>query len=292
MLRVLRTIAKKNIFLRKLVGYHLASSGCFDQYFKTYKLNPHWEQRINDVVSCPDNVHINRCERAGEIKKGIQYMHNGLKIYLGSYYGPEYARLLMESRGVHEPQEEKVFAAVLPYIPPNAVMLELGAFWSFYSMWFNTAVKGAKNFMIEPDAFNLGQGKRNFQLNGLQGQFIQAFIDNKSSRNGAVPTICIDDFVKQHSLDFIHILHSDIQGYEYEMLKGAANTIESNKIGYVFISTHSNGVHAQCVDFLTRRSFVILAEANLDKTFSEDGLIVAKAPFLQMPERIEIALKS
>jgi hypothetical protein len=44
-------------------------------------------------------------------------------------------------------------------------MIELGAFWSFYSMWFNKEVENAINYMVEPDSFNLGQGKRNFKLN-------------------------------------------------------------------------------------------------------------------------------
>ena len=39
-------------------------------------------------------------------------MHNGLKIHLGSYYGPEGATQLIINKGVHEPQEEYVFQEV------------------------------------------------------------------------------------------------------------------------------------------------------------------------------------
>jgi hypothetical protein len=116
MFKEIRAFVKKNRFLRRLVGYHLASSGLFDAVFRNYRLSEHWQQRIKDVVSCPDNNDIPRCRQAGQIQNGTQYLHNGLKIYLGSYYGPEYARMLIQSRGVHEPQEEKVFAEKKKYL--------------------------------------------------------------------------------------------------------------------------------------------------------------------------------
>jgi hypothetical protein len=291
MLKKIRAFTKKNIILRKLVGYHFASSGFFDTVFRNYRLSEHWQQRIKDVVSCPDNTDIPRCKQAGQIQNGIQFLHNGLKIYLGSYYGPEYARMLIQSRGVHEPQEEKVFAEVLKHVPPGSSMIELGAFWSFYSMWFNQKIEGARNYMIEPDSFNLGHGKRNFGLNGMKGHFTQAFVGRVADNRGKVPTLSVDEFAKQQGLDFIHILHSDIQGFEFEMLQGATKMIEGNRIAYLFISTHSNEVHLKCRRFLIERAFDIIAEADLSDTYSEDGLIVAKAPFVVSPKEITIAKK-
>jgi hypothetical protein len=146
-------------------------------------------------------------------------MHNGIKIYLGSYYGPEFALIFLKSKGVHEPQEERVFGEVLKKIKPGSTMIELGAFWSFYSMWFNKEVENAINYMVEPDSFNLGQGKRNFKLNKLKGKFIQAFSGKLSSFTGAIPVLSIDDIIKLNSIDFVDILHSDIQGFEYDMLQ-------------------------------------------------------------------------
>lgn len=277
--------------MRRLVGYHLASSGFFDSVFQNYRLSDHWLRRVSEVLSCPDNEAIPRCPEAGRIRKGIQYMHNGLKIHLGSYYGPEYARLLLQSRGVHEPQEEKVFAEVLKHIPAGATMIELGAFWSFYSMWFNREVKNARNIMVEPDSFNLGQGKRNFRLNGMKGHFTQAFVGRQSESIAAGQQICIDDFVEQQALDFIHVLHSDIQGFEYDMLEGATKTIAAGKIAYIFISTHSNEIHKRCLQFLKGKEFEIIAEADLENTYSEDGLVVARAPFVEKPGKISIAQK-
>ncbi len=292
MLSAIRNIAKKNIVLRKFVGYYLASSGMVDSFFKNYKVSPALEKRIENVLSSKDNDFIPKVADAGQIKSGKQIMHNGLKIYLGSYYGPEYSRMLLLSKGIHEPQEERVFMEVLKTLPSNSLMIEMGAFWSFYSMWFNKEIKGAVNYMIEPDAFNLGQGKRNFRLNKMQGTFIQAFIGKSTTHNNSGDTVCIDDFVKKHSISFIHMLHSDIQGFEYEMLVGAENTFTEKKIGYVFISTHSNELHYNCLNYLKQKRFVIIASADIDESYSEDGLIVARAPYFSGIDTVDISKRN
>jgi hypothetical protein len=278
MIGYLRNMAKKNMAIRKFVGYTLASSGLFDAFFRQYKVGPVWEKRIAHVLSSADNAFIPKVADAGQIKSGKQIMHNGLKIHLGSYYGPEYAKMLLLSKGVHEPQEERVFMEVLKGLPDGAVMLEMGAFWSFYSMWFQHEVKNAVNYLVEPDAFNLGQGQRNFALNGMKGTFMQAFVGKETKAGDPVGTLSVDGIVAKHNIPFIHVLHSDIQGFEGDMLIGAAKSFAEKKIGYVFVSTHSNAIHDQCRRFLLDQQFVILADANIDESFSEDGLIVARAP--------------
>ena len=46
-------------------------------------------------------------------------------------------------------------------------MIELGSYWSFYTIWFNKVVKNAKNYCIEPDIDNLTIGKKNAELNNV-----------------------------------------------------------------------------------------------------------------------------
>lgn len=145
--------------------------------------------------------------------------------------------------------------------------------------------------MIEPDAFNMGHGKRNFKLNHLKGEFVQAFVGRKNENNLPVKTICIDDFIKEKKIPFVDMLHSDIQGYEYEMLLGSEKSFAEKKVGYVFISTHSNEIHYQCMDFLKARGFLIIASADLDQTYSEDGLIAARAPYYSGIGVVDIALR-
>jgi hypothetical protein len=277
MIQQLRKLIQKNLFFRKIIGYHLASSGLFDRIIINYKLSESWNLRIEQVLSSNDNYFIPRVKHAGMIRGGKQVMHNGIKIYLGSYYGPEYAQMLVRTKGVHEPQEERVFQEILNHMPANATMIEMGAFWSFYSMWFQSKVPKANNFMIEPDAFNLGHGKRNFKLNKFKGEFTQAFIGKSAIDEGVIKTICVDSFIEEKNIKHVNILHSDIQGFELDMLKGAKKSMEKGIIDFIFISTHSNEIHYLCLEFLLSEKFHIVAQADLNNTFSVDGLIVASS---------------
>lgn len=289
----IRSFAKNFLWLRKFIAYRLAPSGLFDSFFTAYRVDAGWQNRIDIVLSCPDNDKIKSVPNAGNIQHGKQLMHNGLLVNLGSYYGPEVSVMLKKNRGIHEPQEELAFDIVLPFLPKGATMIEMGSFWAFYSMCFNKKIENAQNYLIEPDAFNLESGKRNFRLNKMHGQFYQYFI---SDRSGTVidnaQTIAIDDFVQMNQIKFVDMLHSDIQGFESDMLRGAANLFKSEKVGYVFISTHSNEIHAACLKQLHEYRYMILCEANLDQSYSLDGLIVAKHPAYPGPNFIEISHRS
>jgi len=117
-------------------------------------------------------------------------------------------------------------------------MIELGAYWAYYSMWFQKVVKDAKNFMIEPVSACLECGIKNFQLNGMRGDFTQARIGQTSSEKwqesgngGEVGQVCVKDFVWSKGIERVGLLHSDIQGFEYEMLCGCGDLIDQRKSG-------------------------------------------------------------
>lgn len=251
-----------------------------------------WDERIQDVVSCPDNKWIVRHPNAGKVRNGKQVMHNGIIVTLGGYYGEAIVQMLKKNKGVHEPQEEYAFEIVLGKMPTGAVMIELGAYWSFYSIWFNKKVNGAKNFLVEPELNNIMYGKNNFRLNNVKGKFTQAFIGKVTDIQGAIPVICVDDYVAENNIPFVDMLHSDIQGFEYDMLLGAAKTIASHKVGYIFISTHGHKVHQECINFLLENNFKILCNANEQDTYSLDGLIVARANYYAGVDKIKISLKT
>ncbi|HET6989755.1 MAG TPA: FkbM family methyltransferase, partial [Bacteroidia bacterium] len=249
-----------------------------------------WQERIEDVKSCPDNLNIPRVPDAGQLIDGNLIMHNGIKIDPLSYYGFPILKMLLENKGVHEPQEEKVFQEVLASLQPGKkTILELGAYWSFYSMWFLKTFPGSDAYMIEPDIRNLYSGKKNFELNNLHGTFLQSFVGETKKTKEKI--ISPDAFCKKNNISFVDILHSDIQGFELEMLKGSRNLLTENKIGYCFISTHSNELHEQCISFLKNFGFVVVANANLDESFSFDGIIVMKAPGYPGISSVEISKK-
>ncbi|MEO5976546.1 MAG: FkbM family methyltransferase [Chryseolinea sp.] len=287
----LKLLIKSNYFLFKAARYPLTLIGYYEKKARS-KVDASWKERIDRIVSAPDNANIKRVESAGKIERDFQMMHNGLKVHVGSYYGDANTVLIAENAGVHEPEEEFAFAQVLTYISPGAIMVELGAFWGYYSMFFQQSVKDAKNYMIEPDRHALLSGINNFKLNGLKGEFHRYFISDVESNDQDPPTISIDAFVRQKSISQINILHSDIQSFELKMLHGAVRSLNKRIIDYIFISTHSNELHDDCKSFLQEHKYLILCDATLEESYSWDGLIVARRVEMQGPQSLEIHKRS
>lgn len=75
------------------------------------------------------------------------------------------------------------------------------------------------------------------------------------------------------------------------MLDGAARTLAAGKVDYIFISTHSPELHVECMTKLKSFGYLILADADMEETYSVDGLIVAKHHKILDPEFIEISKK-
>ena len=281
MLQKIRIFVREIHFLRRFIGHFLPGTGLFDRTFRNWKVDDAWRERINICISCPDNAKIPRCEGAGTIKNGKQLMHNGIWVNLGSYYGPEETVLFLENKGVHEPQEEYLFQLVLDFIAgkdsSKKVMIELGSFWAFYSLWFIRNFPQAKTLMIEPEVFNIESGKRNFETNGAEGFFVNAFVGDKHEQQkpNGVRTITVDGIKDEFELDNIDILHSDIQGYEGAMLAGAVDILSNQLAEFLFISTHSNELHRDCLETIKAHDYRIICDIDLDDTYSDDGLIVA-----------------
>jgi len=59
------------------------------------------------------------------------------------------------------------------------------------------------------------------------------------------------------------------------MLEGAEKIFQRDAVDYCFISTHSNQLHADCVQKLQEYGHEILFTIDLDDTYSHDGLIVS-----------------
>ena len=249
-----------------------------------------WDSRIADVLACPDYARLPRVPDAGQVKDGVQTMHNGVKVVKDCYYRWRGTLMFAATEGVHEPQEERVFAEVVKFVPPGGVMIELGAYWGFYSLWFASEVAKARCLLIEPALINLDLGRENFRLNGRDGEFVRAMVGAKSSNHwwrGA--TVCVDDLVEQRGLEQIDILHSDIQGFEDAMLQGAARTLGAGKVRFVFVSTHSTELHLRCRKELQKFDFEIIADADLSGSYSVDGVLVGQLRGTKGPGPVEIS---
>ena len=219
--------------------------------------------------------------------EAYQVMHNGIKIKLNSYYGNMMTRIISHFKGHHEPQEEKVFYEVLKSLPDEICMIEAGSYWAYYSMWARKEKRSVRNILIEPVDENAKIGKDNFALNDMTGEFVRAYVGETSLAPHAkrfedktiedLERVSIDDLFERMNLGFAHIIHADVQGAELELLRGSLKTIKQSKIGYIMLSTHGDGIHVLCRNFLLDNEFHIVAEHTRSQSFSTDGLLVARA---------------
>jgi Methyltransferase FkbM domain len=229
--------------------------------------------RFREIISDPINLLIERHPMAGCLVEDKVVLHNGVLVPVSgpySYYG-DFSSILVFNRGVHEPLEEFVFQEVLKILPKAPTMLELGAYWGHYSMWCQKMRPEAKNFLLEPETINLDAARRNFDFNGFQGTFIQSMVGRGH--------FLVDDFFAWQGMPELTILHSDIQGYEMEMLEGATGSFSQKKINYVYVSTHSNALHISCCDYLKEMGYRIEVDSDFETdSTSFDGLIFASSP--------------
>ncbi len=259
-------------------------------YFIAYR---ELSARATLVLDCPDLNRLPYVREAGQTRGKVQVMHNGIRIEKGCYYNRGCIPLFRRTHGVHEPQEEIAFATVLPQLPPDATMLELGSYWAFYSIWFARDVPGGRCHLVEPVPANLDLGARNFRLNGLTPASVtRGFVAEKPSRTAeGVDIITVDQLAAKLPLHHIHLLHADIQASERAMLDGARQMIAHGQIDYFFVSTHGDALHASCRNFLTEHHYDLLMDLPQSQCFSVDGILVARRRGLTGPTKISVSAR-
>ncbi len=258
--------------------------------------------RILMTVSCKDSAAIPKVPNAGEIVEeepySIQLMHNGLRIVEGCYYGPWMTHIIKILKGHHEPQEELAFYEVLKQLKaqPSAwdkpTILELGSFWAYYSMWFLSALPEGRSFGIEPDPAYLEIGRNNFNLNSLQGVFINAQVAAENSltstfkcesdgQNILIPAFNFPGLVDSVGVREIDLVLVDIQGAEIPLLSCLEEVLSTSKIRFMLISTHDMEIsgspvtHQTALELLIQNGAHIISEHSVSESFSGDGFILA-----------------
>jgi FkbM family methyltransferase len=273
-------------------------------------------ERAKMTIGCHDADNIPKVIDAGKIIKKdgqtVQIMHNGLLVKSGGYYGKWMADIIKALKGHHEPQEEKVFHEIVKRIggSPKPTMIELGSFWSYYSLWFNKALKNAHNICCEPDENNRKIGEMNATLNDANLTFVQGAAGSENgkiinfpmdSRPGEViqvPVIPVDELVRIHKLDHVDLLHMDVQGAELDSLEGARKTIKAGKLRFLMVSTHhyvfsgDPATHFNCADFIESLGGHIIANHTIPESFSGDGLIAASFDKRDKDFTVEVSINT
>ena len=230
-------------------------------------------ERYREIVSDPINLLIDRAPNAGYLDANRNViLHNGVKVPIdgdNSYYG-RFSDILIINRGVHEPLEEFCFQELLKHLSKDKemhTMLELGAYWGHYSLWFSNKLENTHCTLVEPDKINMQAGKRNFKQNKKEAVFINEFVSSDA--------FTVDKFFSKNSGE-LTLLHSDIQGFEEEMLLNSEKALSEKKIKYLMISTHGENIHENCLSIIQRHEYIVsLSSEPTHHTTSCDGFIFA-----------------
>lgn len=254
----------------------------------------HWKRDANErltathgaqsIVASPEYELIPKHPQAGSCKGGYLVMHNGVRVLPTCYIGWQNYAMLRKSKGVHEPEEERVFMNVLKTMRPEAVMVEFGAYWAFYSLWFQQAVVNGRSVLVEPILSHLNYGRKNFQINGRTGDFVHAFVGAEPCEEDGFRTVSLDSIATEFELTQIDILHADIQGFERDMISGGQRLFQAGKVKWAFISTHSEQLHADCRHALEGLEYVTVAEARPSEITGPDGVLVMRHKTVPDPE--------
>jgi FkbM family methyltransferase len=257
------------------------------------------QRRIEHTVACHDAATIPKVPEAGQVMvragQRLQVMHNGVLVEADTYYGEWMTELITQLKGHHEPQEEAVFHQVVMRLradTPAPTMVELGAFWGYYSLWFQHALPGGSCVLIEPDPTNLAVGRRNFTLNGATATFLDACVGNRHGAlvpfrcesDGLVRTrrcVTVDGVIKDLRLERVDVLLCDTQGAELTAVRGAAQSLLAGRLRFLFLSTHHHSIsgdpllHQKALHAVQNAGAHVIAEHTVSESHSGDGLIVA-----------------
>lgn len=250
------------------------------------------EARIEMTARGRDADAIPKVMGAGEVfldenGERLQRLHNGLKVIADGYCGAWMTRLIERCRGHHEPQEERAFHHIVEALPADATMIEVGGWWSYYTMWFLKDRPHRTGLIIEPDPAAFDLAHRHLDLNGLRAQVRRGFV---GERYGALvadwpdPPPRLDLAAVIAEVGFVDLLHCDAQGAEIEILEACAEAFRAGRVGWLFLSTHGAAItgdpltHQRCLAALADLGAVVAAEHDIHESFSGDGLIVARFP--------------
>lgn len=272
------------------------------------------ERRIAITTAVRDTDPIPKVPNAGAVEQRngtrVQVMHNGVVIEEGCYYPDWTTEIIRSLRGHHEPQEEAAFHVLVERLREEGgapVMLELGSFWAYYSLWLKHAVPETRCILVEPDRKHLETGRRNFALNGVSGEFIHAAVGRRHNDSvrlvlesdgmaHRVRGVTVDGLLDDYGVERLDVLLSDVQGAELDVLRGAREAIRDRRIRFFVVSTHHHShsgdplTHQRCLRFLQDAGAYVVAEHSVPESCSGDGLIVASLDPRDADLHIEVSV--
>jgi FkbM family methyltransferase len=168
--------------------------------------------------------------------------------------------------GSYEYEKQK---ALQRFLKPGDVAYDIGANVGFYSLLASVLVGDTGCvYSFEPLPDNLSQLKKHLELNRIANCTVidaavssfdgEAAFDTSGDRftghlaaTGAlhVRTLTVDQLIEKDGMRPPNLMKLDIEGAEYECLRGAAGVIQEFK-PVIFLATHGREVHLACSELL------------------------------------------
>lgn len=170
--------------------------------------------------------------------------------------------------GSYEYEKQRAFAR---FIKPGNVIYDLGANTGFYSLMAAVLTGPAGRVAaFEPHPANVANLRKNLELNLVANCFIfEAAVSDSdgygkflpgpsystgqlvqhSERALRVRTVTLDSLAASAQLSPPNIVKCDIEGGEYDALRGASEILRKFT-PVIFLATHGSQIHALCCRFL------------------------------------------
>lgn len=125
----------------------------------------------------------------------------------------------------------------LPFPDPSGVLLDLGANIGLTSLWMAKRYPFTRIIAVEPEPGNAALVRRNFDLNGIKGEVLEAAVgatdgaakfqvhrnsnQGKLSESGVpVAMVSVNSILEKFSLPQLDLVKIDIEGGEQELFRG------------------------------------------------------------------------
>lgn len=173
-------------------------------------------------------------------------------------------------------------------IKENEIVIDIGANIGYYALLEARLANKGKTYCIEPIPTNINLLKRSIELNNYKNMDVfQYAMGDKNGKSKMyvydkcnwcsltknvdatiideieVPTITLDKFVECYVCQYPTFIRMDVEGYEYQIIKGAFKILESNKPLKLCIELHphlmSKENMIELLNILKQRDFKVKA---------------------------------